>query len=199
MQQEACILNADTKEYLSVYYGILKDMIYGMTTAKLGESISDNFIAQRIPHHRAAIRMSENILKYTGDRTLQSIAAGIISEQTKSIENMQSIRRFCGEDINCKQDLTAYKQSMDQIMQTMFAEMASAAVGNNINCNFIREMIPHHKGAVRMSERTLRFPICPELKPILEAIITSQKRGIRQMQELSARLGCGKEGGVCRN
>lgn len=189
-QQGACELHSDTKEYLDAFYRILQEMIWGMTTAELGNSISDNFIVQMIPHHRAAIRMSENILKYTNDGTLKSIADGIIREQTKSIENMQSIRRCCGEFRNSKQDLKAYQQSMDHIMQVMFAQMTTAMEDNNINCDFIREMIPHHRGAVRMSERTLRFPICEELKPILSAIITSQKRGIRQMEDLAARLNC---------
>lgn len=45
-------------------------------------------------------------------------------------------------------------------------------------------MIPHHMGAIRMSENALRFPICPELIPILTAIISSQKRGVQEMEKL---------------
>lgn len=54
-------------------------MIQGMTEAELTGSISDNFIVQMIPHHRAAIEMSGNILKYTTSIPLQEIALGIIS------------------------------------------------------------------------------------------------------------------------
>ena len=50
-------------------------------------------------------------------------------------------------------------------------------------------MIPHHRGAVRMSENALRFPLCPELVPLLDAIIVSQKEGIRKMQCLMKRAG----------
>ena len=55
----------DTKEYLNTFYCILDQMVREMTTANLTESISNNFIVQMIPHHQAAIRMSENLLKYT--------------------------------------------------------------------------------------------------------------------------------------
>ena len=48
----------------------------------------------------------------------------------------------------------------------------------------MREMIPHHKGAIRMSENALRFDICPELKPILCEIITSQQKGVSEMTQL---------------
>lgn len=35
-----------------------------------------------------------------------------------------------------------------------------------------------------MSENLLRYDICPELKPIVDAIITSQRRGIQEMEQL---------------
>ncbi len=49
-----------------------------MSNAKLTNSISHNFIVQMIPHHEAAIEMSENILKYTSNDSLQNIASNKI-------------------------------------------------------------------------------------------------------------------------
>lgn len=72
-------------------------MIEEMTSAKLTNSISHNFIVQMIPHHQAAIKMSQNILKYTTLLPLQNIAKNIISEQTKSIEAMKEILGVCEE------------------------------------------------------------------------------------------------------
>ena len=77
-----------TKNYLCRFYKILDEMIEGMTNAELTSSLSHNFIVQMIPHHRAAIEMSENLLQFTTFVPLQHIAQNIINEQTKSIENM---------------------------------------------------------------------------------------------------------------
>ena len=41
-----------------------------------------------------------------------------------------------------------------------------------------------------MSENALRFSLCPELVPLLDAIIVSQKEGIRKMQCLMKKAGC---------
>ena len=49
-----------TKNYLCRFYKILDEMIEGMTNAELTNSLSHNFIVQMIPHHRAAIEMSES-------------------------------------------------------------------------------------------------------------------------------------------
>ena len=105
-----------TKQYLCCFYEIPDEMIGRMCGAELTDSIGCNFIVQMIPHHRAAIGMSRNLLQYTTLVPLQ--------------------------------------------------------------------MIPHHEGAVRMPENALHYPICGELVPILQAIITSQKRGIREMEQL---------------
>jgi len=180
----SCRLSNITKDYLTTFYCILEKMIEGMTTAELSDSISYNFMVQMIPHHEAAIEMSENILKYTTNIPLQEIAAQIITEQTKSIENMQRILTGCKQVCNTEQDLCLYGRHVNQIMQTMFHAMEHACSNNQVNANFMREMIPHHQGAVKLSETTLQYPICDELVPILDAIIRSQKRGIRQMQQL---------------
>ena len=61
-------------EYLRRYREILDTMIDEMTNAQLGCSISQNFIMQMIPHHRAAIEMSRNLLEHSRFRPVRCIA-----------------------------------------------------------------------------------------------------------------------------
>jgi uncharacterized protein (DUF305 family) len=168
--------------YLCRYYEILNDMVCGMTDATLTDSISNNFIAQMIPHHRAAIEMARNILQYTTCIPVQCIAANIVEKQTRSIERMTAIRTRCSELENTEQELCLYQQRFRQITQPMFQNMRNACFSNQINANFLREMIPHHKGAICMSENALQYPICPDLVPILRSIILSQRAGVRKME-----------------
>lgn len=189
MESEYCF-NHYVNNYIKEYRDILKRMICGMTKAELSSSISHNFIVQMIPHHRAAIEMSKNILKYTKNEELIAIARNIISEQTKSIENMQAIQSLCGRHINQCNKVKMYQHRVNQIMNTMFSDMSRAYSDARINCDFMREMIPHHMGAIRMSENALQYNICPELKPILDAIISSQENGVREMEALLEKLGC---------
>ena len=173
-----------TKNYLCRFYKILDEMIEGMTNAELTSSLSHNFIVQMIPHRRAAIEMSENLLQFTTFVPLQHIAQNIINEQTKSIENMQKVLSHCARLSNSEQDLCLYDRRFRQITQTMFSQMCNACSDNNINADFMREMIPHHQGAIKMSKNVLQYPICPELDSILQAIITSQEKGVLEMRRL---------------
>ena len=185
-----CTLSNVTQRYLVAYRRILNKMRCGMTEATLTDSISQNFIVQMIPHHRAAIEMSENILQYTTCVPLQEIAEGIVTEQTQSIADMKAILPTCSIEISSAQTLCCYRREVDRIISTMLTAMDAACADNNISADFMREMIPHHRGAVELSRTALCYPICSGLRPILEAIIASQTRGICQMQRLLDGIGC---------
>ena len=186
----SCELSNVAKDYLDRYNQILAEMIQGMTQVQLSDSISHNFIVQMIPHHRAAIEMSQNILRYTTNIPLQNIALQIITEQTKSIENMQEIVCSCEAFQNSREDLCRYQDAFEKITDIMFSQMQSASATNQINADFLREMIPHHQGAIRMSNSALQYDICPCLIPILNAIISSQQRGVMQMRQLLRFIKC---------
>ena len=177
------------EDYLRRYREILDNMICGMTKASMTDSISHNFIVQMIPHHLAAIEMSYNILRCSQWAPVNEIAQGIITAQMESIGNMTAVLPCCSACRNHREDNCLYNRSYREITRTMFEKMRCARSSGNLDADFMREMIPHHRGAVRMSENALRFVICQELIPILDAIITSQKEGIRRMEGLLADLG----------
>ena len=183
MKQEYRLSNI-TKDYLSEFDCILQKMIRDMTEVCLSDSISYNFMIQMIPHHLAAIEMSRNLLKYSRFAPLRNIAENIIIEQTESIRNMKRSLCSCKEMCNSDQALRVYQDEADDIMHIMFHDMKHARTVNNINADFMYEMIPHHKGAIRLSENALQYNLCPGLIPILQAIIRSQKKGVAKMTRL---------------
>lgn len=97
---------------------------------------------------------------------------------------MQAIQSKCRMLTNNEIEQSEYLIRFEMIAKTMFVEMGAAPVTNGVNANFVREMIPNHQDAVRMSNNALQFSICPELKPILYAIITTQSEGIRKLKLL---------------
>lgn len=178
-----------TKDYLTKFHCILDNMIEDMSSAELNESISENFIVQMLPHHHAAIEMSENLLRFTTNVSLQDIATSIIAEQTKGMEDMKKVLNSCSRVTNCNEDVCLCQRATNQSMQTMFRSMENIPCMNNINTSYIKEMIPHHLGAIQISRITLQYDIAEDLTPILESIIVSQEQGVKQLQQL-LRCGC---------
>lgn len=182
-----CKFEENTKNYLARFYEILEEMIQRMEGAELNDSLSHNFIVQMIPHHMAAIEMSKNLLKYNPCAPLRIMAENIVSMQARGIEEMKEALEPCCKLINSNQDLCLYQHRFRQITRNMHIEMNNACSDNNISANFMREMIPHHQGAIYMAENALRYCVCPRLQPMLEDIIVSQRREVREMNRL---LGC---------
>ena len=185
-----CRLSNVTKDYLARFYDILDEMIRDMNCPGFTDSISYDFIAQMIPHHQAAIEMCENCLRFTTNLCVQDICQCIIEEQTESIAAMRRIQERCSQCENCQRDQCLYKRRVEQILPQMFDGMRCARVCNSVDCNFLRQMIPHHQGAVQMCRNCLQFDICPGLCPICQDIISSQCRGIARMEQLLRQLGC---------
>lgn len=188
--KNTCLLSEDSKTYLCCFYQILDEMIQGMTTVGLTQSISHNFIVQMIPHRRAAIRMSTNILRFTENSSLRRIAQRIIDQQTQGIGQMEEALSACTQLTNPQVDLRLYQRRMDLIYRGMYAQMGSAPENNRLGSVFMREMIPHHQGAIRMAENALKYDVCTELVPILRAIVAQQRQGVNQMRALLRRMDC---------
>lgn len=174
----------DLTNYLKTFNCILRTMISRMTEVVPINSVSHNFILQMIPHHHAAIQMSKNVLQYICHEQVRTIALNIISEQTKSIANMEHVLCRCGCYTNSDSSIMEYQTNFLKIATEMYYKMSHAKTGSLIDYNFITEMIPHHEGAISMSLNTLQYDICPELKPILKAIIVSQRKGVKEMENL---------------
>ncbi len=181
-------LSRVSQKYLTRYREITENMICKMNGVDFTDSISQNFINQMIPHHEAAIEMSQNFLCYTTNLPLQKMADNIISQQSCGIQKMKSILKSCRTFRNPKQEVFSYVQQNRQITQNMFSAMKSARMCNCINESFILEMIPHHEGAVQMAQNALRYRLCPELRPILQNIITTQKEEICEMKQIYKEL-----------
>ena len=184
------LLSDESKHYLCCYYQILDEMIQGITTAKLTQSISRNFIVQMIPHHQAAVRMCRNLLEASDNTPVRRLAQRIITQQTQGIEAMEGLVDSCGQLTNPQMDLRLYHRRMDLIFREMFTRMGDAPEGNRLNAIFLQQMIPHHRGAVRMAHNALRYEVCTDLVPALRNIMDTQNREIRQMQSLLRRVGC---------
>lgn len=188
--KNTCLLSADAKTYLCCYYQILDEMIQSMTTAGLTQCISHNLIVQMTPHHRAAIQMSTNLLRFAENTAIRRIAQRLIDERTQGVGQMEEALSACNQLTNPQMDLRLYQRRMDQIYREMYAQMGSAPEHNRLAAVFLAQMIPHCQGAVRMAETALKYDISTELVPILRSIVNRQRQETIQLRNLLRRMEC---------
>ena len=177
--------------YLYRYDEIVKQMAEKMLSQNVTNSVTINFMECMIPHHQAAIEMSENLLLYTRYQPLQEIAQNIIKMQTEGIQEMEEICKTTYGFPNTPQVVDNYRQKYLEITKNMIEKMKNAPRCVNINLNFVNEMIPHHEGAIAMCESLLDYRIDPRLKLMVDSMIREQSDGVKQLKEIQKRL-CGK-------
>lgn len=171
-------------KYLAEFDRILCVMSDKMLSRNMTNNITLNFIKCMIPHHQAAIYMCENLLSYTCCQPLEEIAKNIIKTQKNGICQMEEIARTTSGFCNSQRDVDCYVQKYCSITKDMISKMKNSPRCENINLNFINEMIPHHEGAIAMCENLLQYCIDPRLKNVANSIIKEQSKGVMQLEEI---------------
>ena len=175
------------KDYIQRFFEILEEMKTAMESVVPPNSISQNFINRMIPHHRGAIEMSENILKYTTNPEIEDLAKAIITDQTRHIEEFEQLKPLCEQE-NSERDLNLYERGYKLAFDKMINGMYNSQTGNNLNVDFLTEMIPHHEGAIEMAQNLLKFEVCEPLRSKCEELIMTQKTQLDEMQSLLRKL-----------
>ncbi len=188
--KNTCLLSENAKTYLCCYHQTLDEMIQAMAAAGLTRSISHNLIVQMIPYHRSTVQMARNILRFADSTPTRRLAQGFIREQTRNMEQMEAVLSVCGQLTNPQMDLRLYQRRMDLISREMYARMGSVPESNRVEAVFLRGMIPHHLGGLRMAENALKYDISIELVPILRSISAQTRREAAQMRVLLSRMEC---------
>lgn len=178
----------EVKEYLKGFDKILCEMSNKMLCFNTTSNITINFIECMIPHHEAAICMSENLLTYTNYKPLYEIANNIIKMQTNGIAQMREIVRTTLTRANMPNHLASYENNYLEITKNMIKRMENSPRTQNININFTGEMIVHHEGAVEMCNNLLKYPIDPRLKLVVASIIQEQTKGIQELKKIQEDL-----------
>lgn len=174
-------MSDNTKDFIEAFYKILEEMKTAMENAPLSKSIAQNYISRMIPHHEASILMTENILKYTTDVEIENLAKTSMENDKKHIQMLRSVFDECNEP-SSERDLFLYEKIYNDAFNKMFQTLSSTPSGNNLNANFLYEMIPMTEGAINMTKNLLKFEICENLRTIAEELLMVHQVSLDQMK-----------------
>ncbi len=159
-----------------------------MLKKRTTDNITVYFIDTMIPHHKAAIEMCQNLLKFTNYNPLINIANNIIKMQTIGINQMTKIRKTTKNFSNDKQKIYNYSKNYLAITNNMIYKMQNSKLSSNINLDFINEMIPHHEGAILMCQNLLQYKIDLRLRQVATSIIKNQTKGVTELKKIRDNL-----------
>ena len=138
------------------------------------------FLDTMIAHHQGAVDMAGPCATKAKHAEIKTLCANIISSQPKEIVEMKAWRDkwFPGAAPAINMEMMGMNDSMKGIDMKMLGTLS----GNDFDLAFIKQMIPHHEGAVVMAKEALQKSTKPEIKTLAGAIIKAQEAEIKQMK-----------------
>lgn len=79
---------------------------------------------------------------------------------------------------------SSYQQEYGYIMETMHKEMTQVGLVRDDKINFLKQMIPHHQGAIDMAEAIIKCTDDRRIVNIARGIITEQRNEIAIMENM---------------
>ena len=124
------------------------------------------FLDTMIAHHQGAIEMAGPCSAKAQHAEVKTLCANIISSQQKEIADMKAWRDkwFAGAAPALNMEMMGMNGSMKGLDMKMLGSLS----GNEFDLAFIKQMIPHHEGAVTMAKEALQKSTKPEIKQMKE-------------------------------
>ena len=139
------------------------------------------FIDHLVPHHATAIMMADEVLERGSDAEVRAMAAMMKTAQQEEIDLMLSKRSaITGRQTTPTMD--------DPHADGDMAEMSGLS-GLELDRTFLRDMIPHHAGAVSTAHRALPNLADAELRALAESTVKNQTREAAKMLDKLEALG----------
>lgn len=149
----------------------------GMTALRElnGQEFDIAFMSQMIAHHQGAIDMAEQTLKVAQHPETKQEAQKVIDAQSKEIAQMEGWLKDW------------YNTAPLKEQQELMHKDMSAMMGMQIKDDhmFFDMMIPHHEGAVEMSQLAVEKSQRQELKDLAAKMKQDQTAEIQKYQELA--------------
>jgi uncharacterized protein (DUF305 family) len=139
------------------------------------------FLDTMIHHHEGAVEMSSLAEQKAGHSEIKTLAKNIISSQEKEISQMKEWRErwFPGAAPALNMEMAG----MGESMKGMDMKHLNQLSGNAYDLEFIKQMTPHHQGAVVMAKEALARSTKPEIKTLANGIIKAQEAEIAEMNK----------------
>lgn len=139
------------------------------------------FLDTMIAHHEGAIDMAQLVATRAQHAELKQMAKNIIADQQREIAQMKEWRRMWFGDhapaINM--EMPGMSDSMSEMNLDKLDQLKERA----FDLEFLRQMIAHHEGAVKMASDLLNHEPQAELRSLANNILNSQTEEIKQMRE----------------
>lgn len=143
------------------------------------------FAQSMIPHHQQALEMSNFALKNSKNNEIRKLANAIIKVQKKEIAQMEYWLKVTKSGMSMDHDMDM--MDSDGMLSEQEIKKLSSLKGEAFNLTFLKAMIAHHEGALKMVS-LLTGTKNGEARKLANSIKTAQLSEINFMKKLIIKI-----------
>ncbi len=181
----ACGSQSSSNNAVDPYAGMDHSKMDHSTTMKSSPNAASadydlQFVDTMIAHHQGAVDMAKMLPSRAEHAEIKKLGVVIIAAQEREIAEMKSWREnwFPGKPPAINMELAGMNASMSGMDMSKLASLS----GNAFDLEFIKQMIPHHEGAIVMAKEALTKTKKDEIRKLSELIIKEQQGEIDEMK-----------------
>ncbi len=144
------------------------------------------FATKMIPHHEQAVVAADLALERAADPEVADLARRIKTEQEPELNRLLALPMLWGEEIEPDSG-DGRKHEHSHLMSEETFQALQRSSGEEFDALWLRTMIEHHEGAVRMAEAQLRDGSNALASMYAQDIIDRNSAEIDEMRRLAAR------------
>jgi uncharacterized protein (DUF305 family) len=174
--------NTATMDHNSMGHGDASDQANMQSSPGAATAPYDlQFLDTMTSHHQGAVDMAKLAETRAEHKELKELAASIVYDQEKEIAKMSEWRdKWFAEKTKA---INMKFPGMSHGMGGMDLKKLESLKGSDFDIEFIKQMIPHHEGAVEMAKNLQKQDAHAELKELAGDIIREQEAEIKQVRE----------------
>lgn len=157
---------------------IMTTMMSEIKAMKMTGNADHDFAMMMKRHHKGAIEMSKVETQKGRDNELKSIAAKMIDQQNKEIEQLNEMNMENGNEGAMNEE---FMQLMMQHHNRADEKMKATTMTRNTDMDYATMMKMHHQMAIDMSNIYLKYGKDEKLKAMAEKMLADQRKEIEQL------------------
>ncbi len=141
-----------------------------------------DFLYRMSGHHVTGLRLAQLAADRGGDPTIQALGRLMTAQHESELQVMETwYRSWTGQPVPPLSDEDC--QAMEGMPPEDDVDELAGRSGTSFDDRFVELMVPHHLGAIHMSERRLDRSHDPRMRAFAAAIVHTQSGQIESMQE----------------
>ena len=168
----------DTTTETSGIKVLMDSMMMRMHQHKSTGNNDVDYANMMLQHHQGAVDMAVLQESKGSNLVLKEFSRKVITDQQKEIAMMAEFISKAPASTSPNNEI--FKLAMDSSMQTMMK--AETKIYNEIDKDFVAQMIPHHQSAVDMATVYLQYGTNDILRKMSQSIVQSQAKEIEWLK-----------------